>query len=123
MKLSKTLLPFLLSLLVVGVVYAQTVQYTSTSSANYARACRFPNAPTQITTSGTSQQTGTLKKNTVYRVLCTSETYFAQGSNPTAATTSARIMTGSELWVLSLGDLLAFRQVAATGTCEVTECQ
>lgn len=103
---------------------AQTVLYQGYIAQNYTRACRYPFAPTQVTTSGTSQQTAALKGETVYRVLCASDTYVSQGSNPTAASTSMRVVANSELYVLMKGsDKLALLQVSTSGVCEVTECQ
>lgn len=110
---------------IAGVALAETRRYSTTDAANFTRACRFPNAPQQITTSGSSQQTTVLKAATVYRVLCAASAYVAQGSNPTAASTSLRIVADVELYVLSgnATDKLAFKQVASAGVCEVTECE
>lgn len=111
---------------VCSIAYAQTRKYTSGDALNFTRACSFPNAPmAQITTSGSSQQTAVLKGQTVYRVLCASAAYVAQGANPTAAATSMRIVADTEFYVLAQNalDKLAFRQVASAGICEVTECQ
>lgn len=111
---------------VCSIAYAQTRKYTGSDAMNFTRACSFPNAPmAQVTTSGTSQQTAVLKGQTVYRVLCATASYVAQGSNPTAAATSLRVVADTEFYVLSQNssDRLAFRQVASSGICEVTECQ
>lgn len=111
---------------VCSIAYAQTRKYTGSDAMNFTRACSFPNAPmAQVTTSGTSQQTAVLKGQTVYRVLCANASYVAQGSNPTAAATSLRVVADTELYILSQNalDKLAFRYVASAGVCEVTECQ
>lgn len=123
MRFYSIVVSFILGLGVVAV--AQTRRYSSDDAANFTRACAFPNAPTQITTSGSSQQTAVLRSATVYRVLCAEAAYVAQGSNPTAATTSMRVVKDAELYVLSRNstDKLAFRQVSTSGVCEVTECQ
>lgn len=111
---------------VCSIAYAQTRKYNGTDASNFTRACSFPNAPmAQITTSGSSQSTGVLKGQTVYRVLCATAAYMAQGASPTAAATSLRIVADTELYVLAQNalDKLAFRYVASAGICEVTECQ
>ena len=111
---------------VCSIAYAQTRKYTSGDAMNFTRACSFPNAPmAQVTTSGSSQSTGVLKAQTVYRVLCATASYVAQGASPTAAATSLRVVADTELYILSQNalDKLAFRQVASAGICEVTECQ
>jgi hypothetical protein len=109
-------------------VYAvsETELYPQQTALNYQRACRWGAAAgTKITTSGSSQQTAALSGRTVYRVLCSTDTYIAQGSNPTAAaSTGLRLVGNDTLWLLTkANDKIAFIQQTSAGTCEFVECQ
>lgn len=106
--------------------FAETELYPQQTALNFQRACRYGAATgTKITTSGTSQQTAALNGRAVYRVYCSTNTYVAQGSNPTAAAATSLTLVGDDvLWILAkANDKLAFIQQTTAGTCEFVECQ
>lgn len=100
---------------------------TPNGGINMIRPCGYHTDLTyQVTTAtgSSAQSTANPGSKASWRVLCTTDSYFAQGTNPTAASTDARVIANLPEWiVLRSGDRLAFRAVASAGNCDVTECR
>lgn len=80
---------------------------------------------TKITTSGTSQQTSAItsgdKPFVIVRLLTTADCYVERGTNPTATSSSMRLVANSpEYFKLNNNDKLAVLQVSAAGTFSYT---
>lgn len=102
---------------------AVTEQLYTQSAVNFARACRFTGNYLQYpTATGTATGATTLSGATAYKAYCTTDTYLKQ--NGTASATGATLKAGLYLDVWSKqGDTMSFLAVAATGVCNLTECQ
>jgi hypothetical protein len=111
-------------------VSATTEQLRGEVAANFNRAgCRYTPDNIQVTAvpSAAVASTG-LQAATRYRVFCTTATYFDQeavgGSGGAATSADAQIAANTAIDVWSkAGDFVSFRAVAATGTCDLLECQ
>lgn len=128
-RIAKSLIAVgMLGALAFGVkAYATPDYYTPATVAGLTRPCAYYSGTNyQVTTAvgSSAQSTASAVGTANYRVLCTTDSYFAQGTNPTAGTTSGRFITNlPELVVLRSGDKLAFRAVTTIGNCDVTECK
>ncbi len=117
----------LLVLLIGGAAYAVQDHYSPNTNGELTRTCGYyGTGGSQSTLTGSSQQasfTGTGVIGNV-RVICTTDTYFAQGTNPTAGTTGPWFVANLPEWVALRGnDKLAFRAVSAAGNCVIQECK
>lgn len=111
-------------------VSATTEQLRGDIASNFNRsACRYAADNIQVTAlpSAAAASTG-LQGGTRYRVFCTTATYFDQeavgGSGGAATSADAQIAanTSIDIWAKQ-GDFVSFRAVAATGACDLLECQ
>lgn len=100
---------------------------TPNGGINMIRPCGYHTDLTyQVTTAtgSSAQSTANPGGKASWRVLCTTNAYFAQGTSPSAASTDPQIVANLPEWiVLRAGDKLAFRAVASAGNCDVTECR
>lgn len=100
---------------------------TPNGGINLIRPCGYHTDLTyQVTTAtgSSAQSTANPGGKASWRVLCTTDSYFAQGASPSATSTDPRIIANLPEWiVLRTGDRLAFRAVASAGNCDVTECR
>lgn len=112
-----------------AIVSATTAQLDGSTAVNFNRACRYALSDNiQVTAAPTVSTASTgLQGYTRYRVFCAQATYFDQaptGGTDAATSADAQIAanTSVDVWTKQ-GDYIAFRAVAATGTCDILECQ
>lgn len=132
MRLSPFFTGALLAAVVLSLVHsfialATQDNFTAQTSANLTRPCQyysgisFQVATTTGSAAASSANTGAPGN---FRVLCTSDTYFAQGSAPTATAAKGHFVANIPEWVvLRNTDKLSFLAVTASGVCDVTECR
>ena len=82
-----------------------------------------PGIVQNITTSGTSAQSSALNSETrVVRLIATTNTYVAFGSNPTATSSSMYLTaSSSEYFIVAGGSKIAALQVGDSGILNITE--
>lgn len=102
---------------------AATEQLNTQGAANFNRACRFTSANIQIITA-TGSATGstqTLTPGSAYKMLCTADTNFRESATVGSTGALLKANTFIDVWAKS-GDYVSVQAVAATGTCNLTEC-
>lgn len=124
--------PVLIALVVLGTAWlasaTQDNDITPNGAANMTRPCAYHtqlNYTVPTSTGSSAQSTANPGSKAPWRVVCSTDTYYAQGLGPTAPSPSGPWFTANlpEWVVLRPSDRLAFRAVASDGKCVVTECR